>query len=175
MKTTVLIIIAAVLALAAGIMTRSHLASRASAPSMAMTLPDFSLPDSADKMHSIREWQGKLLVINFWATWCQPCRKEIPEFMALQKQYGSQGLQFIGIAIDDPEPVAEFLAETKINYPALISGINGIALAQSLGNTLDAVPFTVVVNTEGQIIHQHPGAFKKEQILAVIQPLLNKQ
>ena len=137
-----------------------------------MPLPDFNLPDVSGNQHSISEWQGKILVINFWATWCPPCRKEIPEFMALQEQYAAKGLQFIGIAIDDQEPVEEYLATTKINYPILIGGVTGIALAHQLGNSIDAVPFTLVVNRQGQIIHRHPGEFSREQIMEIITPLL---
>ena len=118
------------------------------------------------------EWQGKIRVINFWATWCPPCLKEIPEFIALQEQYATKGLQFIGIAIDDQDPVGEYLATIKINYPILISGDTGIGLAHQLGNIVDAVPFTVVVNQQGQIIYRHQGEFSKEQILKIIEPLL---
>ena len=96
----------------------------------------------------------------------------MPEFIVLQEQYAAKGVQFIGIAIDDQEPVEEYLALTKINYPILIAGVNGIALSQQLGNDVDAVPYTVVVNQQGQIIHQQPGEFSREQIMTVITPLL---
>ncbi len=170
MKTKGLIIIAAILALGGGILARGYLALAEQTNLTA--LPDFNLPDVSGKQHNMSEWQGKIRVINFWATWCPPCRKEIPEFIALQKQYAASGLQFIGIAIDDQEPVEEYLTSTKINYPILIAGVNGITLAQQLGNNVDAVPFTVVVNQQGQIIHKHPGEFSREQIIDVIKPLL---
>jgi thiol-disulfide isomerase/thioredoxin len=171
MKPTGLIIIAAVLALGGGILARGFLSPvEQTSPT---SLPDFNLPDVSGNQHNISEWQGKIRVINFWATWCPPCRKEIPEFMALQEQYAAYGLQFIGIAIDDQEPVAEYLASTKINYPILIGGVTGIALAHQLGNSVDAVPFTLVVNRQGQIIHQHPGEFSRKQIMEIITPLLN--
>jgi peroxiredoxin len=93
--------------------------------------------------------------------------------MALQEQYAAKGLQFIGIAIDDQEPVEEYLATTKINYPILIGGVTGIALAHQLGNVVDAVPFTLVVNQQGQIIHRQPGEFPREKIMEIITPLLN--
>jgi thiol-disulfide isomerase/thioredoxin len=170
MKPTGLIIIAAVLALGGGILTRGFLlpVEQASPTS----LPDFNLADVSGNQHNISEWQGKIRIINFWATWCPPCRKEIPEFMALQKQYSDKGLQFIGIAIDDQESVEEYIVATKINYPILIGGIAGIALAHQLGNRVDAVPFTLVVNRQGQIIHQQPGEFSRGQIMEIITPLL---
>ncbi len=171
MKTTGLIIIAALLALGGGIIARGLLSP--AEQSSAMALPDFALPDVSGKLHNVSEWQGKIRVINFWATWCSPCRKEIPEFIALQEQYADKGLQFIGIAIDDQESVAKYLESININYPMLIGDVTGIALAHQLGNTIDAVPFTLIVNQQGQIIHQHPGDFSKEQIMAIITPLLN--
>ena len=171
MKPAGLIIIVAIFALGGGILVRGFLApAEQTSPT---SLPDFNLPDVSGKQHNISEWQGKIRVINFWATWCPPCLKEIPEFIALQEQYAAKGLQFIGIAIDDQEPVEKYLSSTKVNYPILIGGVAGIALAQQLGNSLDAVPFTLVVNKQGHIIHRQSGEFSKEQITKIITPLLN--
>ena len=86
------------------------------------TMPLFSLPDASEKMHTISEWQGKTLVINFWATWCQPCLKEIPEFIQLQTKYEKKNVQFIGIAIDELPAVIRYKNTIPINYPILISG-----------------------------------------------------
>jgi thiol-disulfide isomerase/thioredoxin len=170
MKKTGLIIIVALLALLGGITAKEFLSSAAqTSPS---PLPDFNLADVSGNQHSISEWQGKILIINFWATWCPPCRKEIPEFIALQEQYAPNGLQFIGIAIDDQDAVEDYLASIKINYPMLIGGVSGIALAHQLGNNIDAVPFTLIVDRKGQIIHRHPGEFSLEQITEIITPLI---
>jgi thiol-disulfide isomerase/thioredoxin len=171
MKPTVLIIIAALLAMGGGIIARGLLSP--TEQTKPTPLPDFNLPDVSGNQHNISEWQGKIRVINFWATWCPPCLKEIPEFIALQEQYAAKGLQFIGIAIDEQEPVEKYLASTKINYPVLIGDVTGIALAHQLGNSVDAVPFSIVVNQQGQIIHQHRGEFSTEQIMEIITPLLN--
>ncbi len=171
MKQASLIIIAALIALGLGISAR-HLFSSAEKPDIS-ALPEFNLPDLSGRQHNISEWRGKVLVINFWATWCPPCLKEIPDFIALQQQYTSQGLQFIGIALEDQEPVAKFIAATKINYPILLGGDNGITLAQQLGNHIDAVPYTLIVDRQGQIVDRHPGEFSKDQITKIIAPLLN--
>lgn len=171
MKQTGLIIIAALIALGLGITAR-HLFP-AVEKAVVSSLPEFNLPDLSGRQHNISEWRGKVLVINFWATWCPPCRKEIPDFIALQEQYAAQGVQFIGIAIEDREPVAEYTAAGKINYPILLGGDNGITLARQLGNSVNAVPYTLVVDRQGQIIHRHPGELSKEQLVEIIGPLLN--
>lgn len=171
MKQTSLIIVAAIIALGLGIAAR-HFFPSAERTGISV-LPEFNLPDLSGRQHNISEWRGKVLVINFWATWCPPCLKEIPDFVALQAQYADKGLQFIGIALEDREPVAEYTAATQINYPILLGGDNGIALSQQLGNTVGAVPYTLVVDRKGQIIFRHPGELSKQQIMEVVTPILN--
>lgn len=171
MKQTGLIIIAALIALGFGISARHFFLPVEKA--VVSVLPEFNLPDLSGRQHTISEWRGKVLVINFWATWCPPCRKEIPDFIVLQEQYAAQGVQFIGIAIEGREPVAEYSSASKINYPVLLGGDNGITLARQLGNSVDAVPYTLVVDRQGRIMHRHPGELSKEQIEEIIRPLLN--
>ncbi|MEY3807042.1 MAG: hypothetical protein RI893_18 [Pseudomonadota bacterium] len=166
MKKTILIIIAAVVALVLGIAARQF-SIPAEKPGIS-ALFEFSLSDLSGQPHNISEWQGKILVINFWATWCPPCLKEIPDFITLQDQYKSQGLQFIGIALDDKDAVAKYITTAQINYPVLLGGDAGIALARQLGNKVDAVPYTLIVDRQGQIIHRHPGEFHKEQLMEFI-------
>ena len=171
MKPTGIIIIAALIALGGGIAAQRFLPSLEK--TSATTLPDFNLPDLSGNQHNISEWRGKILIINFWATWCPPCRKEIPEFIALQEQYSAKGVQFIGVALEEQKPVAEYASSAHINYPILIGEYDGITLANQLGNSVGAIPYTIVVNQQGQIIHRHPGEFSKTQILEIINPLLN--
>jgi thiol-disulfide isomerase/thioredoxin len=171
MKQTGLIIIAALIALGLGFSARHFFPPiEKNTPG---ALPAFNLPDLSGHQHNISEWQGKVLVINFWATWCPSCLKEIPEFIALQKQYGDQGLQFIGIALEGQEPAAKYAAANSINYPILLGGDNGIALTQQLGNAVGVVPYTLIVDRQGQIAHRHPGEFSKKQIIDIVTPLLN--
>jgi len=169
-KNTLLIIIAGVIALSGGIISQRLLTT--DRPQTAPAAIEFSLPDLSGKQRNIKEWQGKILIINFWATWCPPCLKEIPEFIKIQDEFADKGLQFIGIAIDEKSAVEEYLNTLAINYPQLIAGDTGITLSHQLGNIVNAVPFTLIVNQQGQIIHRQPGELSREKIIETITPLL---
>ncbi len=170
MKNSLLITLTAVFALGAGLIAK-QLATTPN-PQELDLLPEFTLPDLAGEPRNIYDWKGKVLVINFWATWCPPCLREIPEFIALQNEFGAQGLQFIGIAIEEKEPVVAYAHTANINYPVLIGEEAGIALSLKLGNKVNAVPYSIIVNRAGKIIHQHPGEFNKKQITELITQLL---
>ena len=120
-------------------------------PMLGLTRPEFAAPDLNDNNRNIKEWDGKLIMLNFWATWCPPCKKEIPDFIDLQKQYGDQGLQIIGIAIDDKEPAKDFAETIGMNYPVLVTGGDGVKLAQRYGNVAGVLPYTVIINRTGEI------------------------
>src|ERR1041385_8514187 len=120
-RNTVLVVIAAV-ALTAGYFTSQLLAPEPEQGEA--SLVDFALPDLGGKTRWMSEWQGKVIVLNFWATWCAPCREEIPLLIKAQNQYKARGVQIIGIAIDTPAAVAEFAKRMNINYPLLIANEN---------------------------------------------------
>ncbi len=174
MKKSFLIIAFAIFAVVSGMKARTIIsASRAEANQL--NLPTFSLPDLSGKARNIKEWQGKILIINFWATWCPPCMKEMPEFEALQNELGKQGVQFIGIALDEPEPAKEFITKKKISYPILIGQDSGIKIAHDLGNVVNTVPFTVIVNKLGKIVKRKMGTLNREEILEIVTPLLTSK
>lgn len=134
--------------------------------------PDFQLQDLDGQTHEAAEWDGRLLVVNFWATWCPPCREEIPWFMDIQAALGGQGVQFLGIAIDEPFEVARFLTETPLNYPTLVGGADAMEVSREFGNTLGALPFTAIVDRDGRIVFTWRGALKRETLEQALTELL---
>ena len=134
--------------------------------------PEFSLPDLNGRLRSINEWDGKVIALNFWATWCPPCLEEIPEFVLLQAKYQADGLQFIGIALQQPDAVRQFVKEHGMNYPVLTGETEVIKLAESYGNHIGALPYTVVIDRNGLVAYVKPGPLSREQAESVITSLL---
>jgi thiol-disulfide isomerase/thioredoxin len=116
-----------------------------------------TLPGLDDTPQTIGQWRGKVLVVNFWAAWCPPCREEIPDFIRLQEQYRAQGVQFVGIAVDDKAPVVAYAKEMAINYPILIS-LDAMDLARRAGNNKNALPYTLLIDRSGHVISAQFGA-----------------
>jgi thiol-disulfide isomerase/thioredoxin len=159
----------ALAALGAGILSQRLLMDEAPLP-----LPEPLLTDLDGHRHSLTEWRGKVVVLNFWATWCPPCREEMPAFVTLQQELGRMGLQFVGVAIDDPGEVRAYLERHPVNYPVLVGDAGVPEWADSLGNQLSALPFSVVYDREGQKVHAQTGLFRREQVLSIVAPLLDR-
>ena len=134
--------------------------------------PNFSLHDLDGNKHQFSEWDGKVRVLNFWATWCPPCRKETPMFVEMQDQFSDRGLQFVGIAIDEKQKVQDFMDTFGVNYPMLIGTDDAIEVAKQYGNRFGALPWTVVVNREGTIVHAQGGEMTRQKAESIIHPLL---
>ena len=130
------------------------------------------LPDLAGKPQDMRQWRGKVLVLNFWAPWCPPCRKEIPDFIRLQERHGQAGLQFVGVALDEPDKVSAFVDETGINYPILLGAEQATALSAAAGNRLGGLPFTVVFDRRGNAVATLTGGVNEARLEALVKPLL---
>jgi thiol-disulfide isomerase/thioredoxin len=162
-----------VAALAAGwyFGTQYHAAARPD-PAAAAALAGLALPDPAGKEQRLDQWRGKVLVVNFWATWCAPCREEMPEFIKAQQQLGGKGLQFVGIAVDQADKVEQFAKEIGLNYPTLIGGFGAMELSRTLGNDKMALPFTIVVDRAGAVVHTQLGELKPDKLQSIVTQLL---
>ncbi len=132
----------------------------------------FTLADVDGAERTLSEWQGKVVAINFWATWCPPCRDEIPAFIELQQSYASQGLQFIGIALQSADEIRDFINEYQVNYPSLVGDKDAIEVAKKLGNDIGALPYTVIIDRQGIIRFTHRGPLSKADAEDVISGLL---
>ena len=134
--------------------------------------PSFEIADLEGQLRNISEWDGQVLLINFWASWCPPCKKEMPAFIELQEQYAEQGFKVIGIALDDLQSVQDFADTIGVNYPLLIAEYDGIDLSRSYGNHVGALPFSAFVDRQGKIVSTHMGELSKTQVEETIKPLL---
>ena len=163
---------AALVALAAGVyFGRDSLTTPPTAEANA-ALAGLALPDAAGKEQRLDQWRGKVLVVNFWATWCAPCREEMPEFIKAQSEFGAKGLQFVGIAVDQPDKVQQFATEIGLNYPTLVGGFGAMELSKTLGNSVMALPFTVIVDRNGAVVHTQLGVLKPDKLQSVVKSLL---
>ena len=166
----------AVVAVAAGAAGYAYNAWRTApqheAANAVAALNSSALADLDGKPQSVAQWRGKVLVVNFWATWCAPCREEIPLLMKLQKKYESRGLQLVGIAVDQPEKVRAYAAELGMNFPILMGGIEAMDLARALGNRAGVLPFTLVLDREGAIALRQVGIVKEAPMEALLSSLL---
>ena len=133
---------------------------------------DAQLPDLAGQTQALKQWQGKVVVLNFWAPWCPPCRKEIPGFIRQQDSLGVQGLQIVGVALDEAEKVQAYADETGINYPILLGEMQAVALGQAAGNRLGGLPYTAIFNRQGQVVATLVGELDEARLITLVKPLL---
>ncbi len=130
-----------------------------------------SFPDASGRPQSLSQWRGQVLVVNFWATWCAPCREEMPDFAALRAQYRPHGVEFVGIAIDNPAQVAQFLQRLPVDYPILVGQGAAHTLARELGNASGALPYTIVIDRDGALVLTHLGRLPRGTLDATLRKI----
>jgi len=128
-----------------------------------------SFKDLAGQPQSLGQWSNKLLVINFWATWCAPCIVEMPIFVKLQDKFGARGLQIVGIAADTSVNVAKFGEKLKLNYPVLPDEARAIEFSRRTGNRLGLLPYTIVLSAKGDVILTKLGIIDETEFTAIIE------
>lgn len=126
-------------------------------------LPEFTLTDREGTPRSIRSWPGKSMIVNFWATWCVPCRREIPLLKEIQAERGAEGFQVVGVAVDFREDVLEYADEMDINYPLLIGEQDGLDAIGKFGLAAAGFPFTVFTDEQSRIVLTHLGEVKPQE------------
>jgi thiol-disulfide isomerase/thioredoxin len=131
-----------------------------------------SFPGMDDKVVALGKWQGKIIVLNFWATWCVPCREEMPIFDRVQKKLTDKDVVIVGLAADDKAKVSEFLQASPVSYPILIGDFEALEFARRLGSTQAALPFTVIIDRAGHIVRTKLGPYTEAELEAQIRRAL---
>lgn len=162
---------AAVLALAM-CMTLPEASAGESEARGAIRAPAFTLPGLDGRQHELGEWGGKVVLLNFWASWCSPCQTEIRDLVALQVQYGSRGLQVVGIGMDDETRLRNVQRTLEINYPVLFTSSPAHPLMPRYGNRDGVVPYSVLISRKGEVVYTRTGVITPEIFDQQVLPLL---
>jgi len=160
-------------ALAAGVLTSQWIyrAGLADDPAIkAFFANPWQTPDG--KSVDTKEWRGKVLVVNFWASWCPPCVEEMPTLDKLQAEFKTQNVLFVGIGIDSPSNIRQFLEKTPVSYPIVIGGLEGSNISKQMGNAQGALPYTVIINTQGKATSSKLGKISEEELRSSIKSAL---
>lgn len=147
-------------------------AEEGTASAIPQVLPDFVLEDREGAKRSIRSWTGKSMIVNFWATWCAPCRREIPLLKSIQKEQGGAGFQIVGVAVDFRDDVLKYATEIGIDYPILIGEADGLAAVAKFGMGSLGFPFTVFTDNQQRIVVTHIGELSKAQSEILLRTVL---
>jgi len=134
---------------------------------------DFERPDAAGRPRRIGEWDGRLVVLNFWASWCGPCREEMPMLDRAAQRHAGQGVAVVGVAVDDAAATRDFLKDNPVGYPILVDEPrNGSDLSVTYGNSRSVLPYTVLIGRDGRVLAQHFGSFSERALEDWLRPHL---
>lgn len=142
--------------------------AQATPAQLVATLPAFQLLDRDGQPRTLQDWPDKALIVNFWATWCAPCRREIPLLQRLQRDHAEEGFQVVGIAVDFREKVLAYAEEMSIDYPLLIGEQDGLDAAASFGIEAIGFPFTVFSDRQGRIVTAHLGELTEDEASLIL-------
>lgn len=144
------------------------------APASASTSSLFAakFTDAQGNIQRLDQWRSQVIIVNFWATWCPPCRDEMPELSELQNKYRTRGVVVLGISTDDTAKVQQFAQEAPVTYPLLAGDSEAVDLAATLGNDRDVLPYTVVLRRDGSIAASHFGRIDRQALESALAPLL---
>jgi thiol-disulfide isomerase/thioredoxin len=177
MLKTLKIFLFILLVTSAGLATRHYLLNPVMESPAVSTHALFSaqLPDAAGKVQNLDQWRGKILIVNFWASWCVPCREEMPELSELQERYRSSNLIVLGISTDDLGKMRAFHQELPVKYPTLAGDYEAIKLAERLGNDKGVLPYTLIVDTKGKIVKTYFGRINQALLAETFIPLFTAE
>ena len=131
-----------------------------------------SFPDAAGRPQRLNQWLGKPLVLNFWATWCAPCREEVPLLVEFHGRYAPKGVELVGICADQVVKMLEFASDYRIGYVLLVADASVFTLLRRIGDAAGALPYSVVVDRKGTVAYRRAGAFKSGELEKVVDPIL---
>jgi thiol-disulfide isomerase/thioredoxin len=149
-------------------------AETATAPASTLPIFELVLADLKGQPQGLGQWRGKVLIVNYWATWCPPCREEMPGFSRLQDKYRDKDVQFVGISIDTADKIVEFQKTTPVTYPLLIGDMTVMENSAKLGNSLQALPFTAVFDREGRLSATKLGRLSEPELEQQLTELISR-
>ena len=128
---------------------------------------DFTLPDPDGRPRRLSEWRGRPVLLHFWATWCPPCRHELPLLAASQRRHGAS-LQVLGISLDNPKTLRDFLKQSPLGFPTLVGGDEALGLMAGYGHPRGSIPFSILLDPAGKVLARKAGAFSETELNSLL-------
>jgi peroxiredoxin len=163
-RSRILLSVIAIVGLLLGLVAAMHRYSTSASDAATAALFEQTFSDADGRPQPMKQWQGQLLVLNFWATWCAPCVEEMPELQKVQQDYAERGVAVVGLGIDNTAAIRRFRDEQGISLPLLVAGAGGSEIARQFGNASGALPYTVLIDREGRIVQARLGRIREQEL-----------